>query len=192
MATKPLVVAILIAGGLVAGSVLARSIFSPKDFVATTEIDATVAASPALTPAEVVSTQMKALAKSRTEPAAIADCFALASPANKVVTGPLSRFTQMLGSPAYRPLVDCQNFLVGEAKVSERLAVVLVSLIDRQGVPHAFRFVLTKQTRQPVEDCWMTDAVLVVGKAQQGEGVEGSPADEENRSGISEGNPNAA
>lgn len=192
--THLLVAAALILAGLIAGSMVARSVMSrPTAEPLVVKIDSGVAASPELSPAQVVRTQMTALAKSRTQPAAIADCFALASPANKVVTGPVGRFTQMLGSPAYRPLVECQDFLVGEANIQGPYALVLVSLIDESGAPHAFRFVLSLQTDPPVVDCWMTDAVLAIERlpdlsGDQDQAVEGV----EPSARPSGGNPNAA
>ncbi|MEQ8211869.1 MAG: DUF4864 domain-containing protein [Lacipirellulaceae bacterium] len=131
--------------------------------------NATVTPNPDWSPREVVQLQMEALVESSTNPTAIANCFALASPSNRVVTGPLERFAAMVAGPGYRPLIDAKSFLVGEAITRDRFAAVLVTLMTHEGEPFAFRFLLSRQTGAPavgvpnaiseLKDCWMTDGV---------------------------------
>lgn len=112
------------------------------------------------TPEQVVEIQVRALQASGADPLAVADCFALASPENRLVTGPIDRFAKMIASPAYRPLTECKSYQVGQAVVHDRHAHVLVTLVDKQGKLNAYRFMLSQQEEPEAADCWMTDAVL--------------------------------
>jgi hypothetical protein len=113
-----------------------------------------------LSPAEVVRLQVDALRAFRSDESAISQCYALASPANRAVTGPLDRFSAMVHNPTYRSLVFQNDALVGQELVRGGQATVLVTVLDEHRTPHSFRFFLSKQTEQPYVDCWMTDAVL--------------------------------
>lgn len=133
---------------------------------------ATIAPNPEWSPEEVVQRQMEALIASNTDPEAIANCFALASPSNRLVTGPLERFAAMVAGPNYRALLEARTFLVGKAIQQDRFAAVLVTLMTHEGQPYAYRFLLSQQTGELAgstdstgddhnrwQDCWMTDGV---------------------------------
>lgn len=133
---------------------------------------ATITPNPEWLPREVVKRQVEAMVASTTDPTAIADCFALASPSNRLLTGPLERFAAMVAGPNYRPLLEARTFSVGEAIVQDRYAAVLVTLMTYEDEPFAFRFFLSQQTgeetignsnsKSQFEDCWMTDGVTRV------------------------------
>ena len=133
---------------------------------------ASIAPNPEWLPREVVQRQVEAMIASNSDPTAIADCFALASPSNRLVTGPLERFAAMVAGPNYRPLLEARTFSVGEAIVQDRYAAVLVTLMTYQDEPYAFRFFLSQQTGETTngksnsisqfEDCWLTDGVTRV------------------------------
>ncbi|MGI9428923.1 MAG: hypothetical protein ACR2NM_09715 [Bythopirellula sp.] len=111
-----------------------------------------------LTPVEVVETQMQALASYHDQRSAIHQVFALASPANQAVTGPITRFEQMILGEHYRPMVDGIHWMAGRAVQRDRLATVLVTTIDEQGRVCLYRFYLSMQP-ETFQDCWMTDRV---------------------------------
>ena len=115
---------------------------------------------PRLSPTDVVRLQVDALRAFRSDQSAIGQCYALASPGNRAVTGPLHAFSAMVQNPTYRSLVFQTTALVGQEVVRGRLATVLVTVLDEGHTPHSFRFFLSKQPDQPYVDCWMTDAVL--------------------------------
>jgi hypothetical protein len=115
---------------------------------------------PRLSPAEVVRLQVDALRAFRSDPSAISQCYVLASPANRAVTGPLDRFAAMVQNEAYYSLVTHSSALFGQEVIRGGLATVLVTVLDERRAPHSFRFFLSKQTDAPFTDCWMTDAVL--------------------------------
>ncbi|QDT01330.1 DUF4864 domain-containing protein [Adhaeretor mobilis] len=146
---------------------------------------ANVQPQPEWSPADVVQQQMESLTASRTDPLAIRNCFALASPSNRMATGPLERFAAMASGPGYRPLIDARSYLVGDAVMRDHSAAVLVTLITHDGEPFSYRFFLSQQPPvmkgsapkesspdisggtpstadgpQPNADCWMTDGVV--------------------------------
>src|SRR5262245_55190732 len=51
--------------------------------------------SPAFDPADVVRLQLDALRRFHDDPRAVAQCYSFASPANRTVTGPMTRFARM-------------------------------------------------------------------------------------------------
>jgi hypothetical protein len=115
---------------------------------------------PRLSPADVVRLQVNALQAFRKNQSAINQCYVLASPANRAVTGPLERFSAMIQNATYGALVTQTIALLGQEVVRGGQATVLVTVLDESHTPHSFRFFLSKQTDQPFVDCWMTDAVL--------------------------------
>ncbi|MGD9636298.1 MAG: DUF4864 domain-containing protein [Pirellulales bacterium] len=118
--------------------------------------------SPAFDPADVVRLQLVALSRLRDNPQAVAECYSFASPANRKVTGPITRFARMVLGSAYRPLVTQQQALVGIPNVKGNRAVVLASVIDADRNLSIYCFYLSKQTDGAFRDCWMTDSVLPV------------------------------
>ncbi len=130
----------------------------PADFVPQTE----------LAPRDVVELQLAAMKESRTNPDAIADCFALASPENRAVTGPLAHFEELVRSPAYLPLVEQQIATIGAAVVRDGHATVVVNVIDQHNRACIFRFYLSQQTLRNAGACWLTDAVVGEGSVDAG------------------------
>lgn len=92
-------------------------------------------------------------------------CYVFASPANRIHTGPLQRFAKMVQAPEYRPLLNAKHFLVGRATERDGEAHLLVTTVDDTGHLTLFRFFLSKQKDSPFKNCWMTDAVILVGAA---------------------------
>jgi hypothetical protein len=119
-----------------------------------------VAPTVALSPREVVELQLGSLDRFLADPAALAQCFELASPANRALTGPLSHFALMVQTPPYYPLLNRVDALIGDPVIQGRRATVFVTVIDSQHRIRTFWFYLSRQTAAPYEDCWMTDGVL--------------------------------
>lgn len=115
---------------------------------------------PSMSPADVVRTQLAALRAFRTDPDAILRCFALASPENRSVTGPVERFAAMVAGPGYRALLLQNGVMVGDPVVRGDRATLLVTVMDEADEPQIFRFFLSKQQQGPERGCWMTDAVI--------------------------------
>jgi len=114
---------------------------------------------PELTPRQVVDIQLRALQLSGGGHDGIATCFEFASPANRRMTGPLDRFTQMVSGPPYDAMLQHVRADVEHVEIAQGVATVIVTLVDQNGQNQGFMFVLSKQTDKPYVDCWMTDSV---------------------------------
>jgi hypothetical protein len=124
--------------------------------------------SPKLSPEDVIKFQVGALSEKGDLSQRIKRCYRFASPANRQNTGPIEKFEKMIRSPEYAALLDARRFLVGRAHVeSPELVHLLVTLVDGDGNLTCYRCFLTKQSEPPYRDCWMTDAVVRVGRFEQ-------------------------
>ncbi len=126
-----------------------------------------------LEPQDVVSIVINALADNDKPfaDAGIATTFAFASPANKVNTGPLDKFTQMVKNDVYGIMVDHVESNFSEVVYDDDNAYQLVQLTGKNGTEIVFAFRLSKQIDGEFDGMWMTDAVWPVGDAmvpQQG------------------------
>lgn len=126
-----------------------------------------------LKPEDVVRIVINALANNDLPyaDAGIETTFAFASPANKVNTGPLEKFTQMVKNDVYGIMVDHVESEFSKVVHDGNNAYQLVQLKGKNGVEIVFAFRLSKQLDGKFEGMWMTDAVWPVGDAlvpQQG------------------------
>ena len=117
-----------------------------------------------LEPADVVRIVIEALARND-EPyvdAGIETTFAFASPANKVNTGPLSKFAKMVRNPAYGVMVDHVAREFSEVVLMGDKAYQMVKIGGRNGAEVVFAFRLGRQADGEFAGMWMTDAVWPV------------------------------
>lgn len=117
--------------------------------------------SPKWTPEQVVQIQLTALANAD-DPfpnAGVEIAFRFASPANRSVTGPLQRFSELVRNPVYAPMLDYRQVRFGSLQVRDAQASQVVVLTDGAGDQVAYRFDLS---RQAVDNtlCWVTDQVV--------------------------------
>jgi hypothetical protein len=94
--------------------------------------------------------------------AGIATTFAFASPANKVNTGPLPKFTQMIRTPAYGIMIDHVDHEFSEVVLMGEMAYQMVKVGASSGVEVVFAFRLSQQHGGDFDGMWMTDAVWPV------------------------------
>jgi hypothetical protein len=117
---------------------------------------------PELPPYMVVKLQLEAL-QNNDDPVpdyGIKVAFQFASPANRVSTGPLSHFTQLVKNPLYAPMLNFQVAEYGPIAVVETEAQQLVTIISADGEPASYVFTLSRQSVPPYMGCWMTDGVV--------------------------------
>jgi hypothetical protein len=117
---------------------------------------------PNLTPQQVVEFQLDAL-RHNDEPtpdAGIERSFRFASPSNRLVTGPLTHFSEIVHSTAYSPLLESHASEVRGVIVQEDQARVYVTVTSANGAQLNFLFMLSRQGEGDYHDCWMTDSVM--------------------------------
>lgn len=120
---------------------------------------------PMLGPEQIIQIQLQAL-KRNDEPEAdsgIATVFAFASPANRAMTGPLARFTQMLHNPLYLPMLGYRAAQAGPLELTGDAVQQSVMLLDSEDKTAVYLFSLSRQTDGPYAGCWMTDGVMRTG-----------------------------
>ncbi len=149
-----------IVGGLGVGSIAAiikgQNRYEPLD-------PTKVLASPSaeLNPEDVVRLQLAGLQRAATSVDGFADCFAFASPENRLSFPRMDEFQAMLWR-SYPTLIGHRQAVLGRAIIEGNLARVLVTGFDSAGKPMCYEFFLTKQHSKVYRDCWMTDSVLPV------------------------------
>jgi hypothetical protein len=132
---------------------------NPQDLVGL-DLSGVVFPHPNLPPEEVVRLQLVGLSDAKADGVGILQCFCLASPGNRVVTGPLERFGQMVRNEPYQCMASPRAALIGRPQYGNDVARLLVTIIDGEHNVRAFAFVLGRQKEPPFKDCWMTEAVL--------------------------------
>jgi hypothetical protein len=120
------------------------------------------APSPTLSPEDVVSIQLDALRHndSPTRDAGIETTFRFASPANRVTTGPLDRFVDLVKTSAYRAMINHRRVERGPMRVEGDEARQRVVVYSAAGTRVAYMFVLSRQHGGTFDGCWMTDGVV--------------------------------
>ncbi len=126
---------------------------------------AAIQPSPDITPDQVVKIQLEGLQNNdlTDDNLGIRICFNFASPGNKIITGPIEKFIQLIKTPAYRTLIGFERAEFSMVSVKGRTAQQAVRIIHTNGESAIFAFVLSKQDEEPYRDCWMTDAVIQQG-----------------------------
>ncbi len=126
------------------------------------------APSAAFKPDDVVKIVIDALANNDRPftNAGITTTFAFASPANKVNTGPLDRFIDMVKDEPYGIMVDHVKSEFSEVVYTGNTAYQMVHLTGADGRAVVFAFRLSKQLDGEFRDMWMTDAVWPVATPQ--------------------------
>ncbi len=115
-----------------------------------------------LSPADVIRIQIGALGRNDIphENAGIEITFLFASPRNKLVTGPLPRFIQLVSNPVYRPMLNHRQAEYGPLQVEGVNATQPVILIASDGQRVGYLFTLSRQDGGTCDGCWMTDGVI--------------------------------
>jgi hypothetical protein len=117
---------------------------------------------PKLGPQEVVDIQLKAM-KTNDQPYenhGIEVAFRFASPSNKEITGPLSKFVRLVQNDVYQSLLNFKQYGLDDVDIKGNKAIQKVTLIDAEDQPVVYYFKLSLQQAEPFADCWMTDGVV--------------------------------
>ena len=119
-------------------------------------------------PQDVVRIVIEALARNDEpfEDAGIATTFAFASPANKVNTGPLPKFTRLVKNPVYGVMINHVEREFSEVVRMNNKAYQMVKIKAASGVEVIFAFRLSQQLDGDYAGMWMTDAVWPVASGE--------------------------
>ena len=85
-----------------------------------------------------------------------------ASPANKIITGPLSRFREMIRIGIYSTMLNFKDIKYENYVVEGGNAQLDVILQTRDNRTQGFQFRLKRQIDNEFHDCWMTDSVMPI------------------------------
>ena len=132
-----------------------------------TTLDEQLQPNPDLSPEEVVRIQVEALKNNDNQDHGIEITFRFASPANKHVTGPITRFKRMVKNPAYSPMLNHKSAEYAPIEISGDEASQRVTIIESNGKATVYLFTLSKQTDPSCQGCWMTDSVTLVPVKRQ-------------------------
>ena len=126
---------------------------------------------PELTPQQVVEYQLAALQRNDqpTPDAGIEKAFRFASPANQKSTGPISHFISMVHSSSYAALLNAKEATVTRVQVEDREAKILTRIVSASGSETFYLFLLSKQTQGEEANCWLTDGVIGLQPADDGQ-----------------------
>jgi len=116
---------------------------------------------PALSPAEVVETQLSALQRNDSPQvdAGIVQTWAFAHPDNKRMTGPLPRFAQMIKGPLFRMLLDHRAHEVEEVVRTDDGVAFAVTVTTETGEVVIYQWQVAKVAEGKNAGAWMTTAV---------------------------------
>ncbi len=117
---------------------------------------------PSFSPKDVILIQLKALQTNNIpfEDAGIEQTWEFAHPNNRIYTGPLNNFTQMIKNPSYSMMIDHIEHKIIPVEEQETSSYYFVELIDSKGMKYGFEWTVEKVYEQgKFKDCWMTVGV---------------------------------
>ena len=122
-------------------------------------------------PVQVVKIQLKGLMKNDSpyKDQGIEQTWEFAHPNNKIFTGPINRFKEMLKGESYKMLIDHANHEIKEIYRNDELAIFEVTVMDNEKKYFKFKWQVEKYLNDgPLENCWLTTVVsqpLPLGKS---------------------------
>tara|TARA_B100001996_G_C18304936_1_gene456182 strand:+ start:88 stop:546 length:459 start_codon:yes stop_codon:yes gene_type:complete len=117
---------------------------------------------PEINPEDVVKIQLSSLMNNNDpyKNAGIEQTWEFAHPVNRVFTGPIQKFTQMMYAPSYAVMLDHKKHDILEVKIDSDIAYFFIELTSNDGKMFGFKWTLEKVEEEGVfKDCWMTIAV---------------------------------
>ena len=113
-------------------------------------------------PHEVIKIQLNGLKKndSSYKDSGIEQTWEFAHPNNKIFTGPLDRFKQMIKGESYKMLLNHRDHKISELYSDKNKAVFEVIVMDDQKKYFMFKWQVEKYLKVgPLQNCWLTTLV---------------------------------
>ena len=82
-----------------------------------------------------------------------------AHPENKIVTGPIQRFTAMIKSPNYKTMLNHIKHIIKPVILTEEFALFDVLITTGEKYKASFQWEVSKVNFGPHEGAWMTTSV---------------------------------
>tara|TARA_Y100000590_G_scaffold451931_1_gene594175 strand:- start:556 stop:1017 length:462 start_codon:yes stop_codon:yes gene_type:complete len=117
---------------------------------------------PKLKPLDVLLIQLNSLKNNNTPymDAGIEQTWEFAHPNNKKITGPLSRFKQMIYSESYKILISHENSEITTLKETENIFVYKVTILSKDKKKYYYIWQIEKNLIDGnLKNCWMTTRV---------------------------------
>ena len=115
-----------------------------------------------IVPKKVVKIQLDGLKKNDAgyKDQGIEQTWEFAHPNNKIFTGPLERFKQMIKGESYKMLINHKDHKISEIFSDENKVIFEVIVMDSEKKYHMFKWqVETYLKSGPLENCWLTTVV---------------------------------
>ena len=117
---------------------------------------------PDIKPVDVIKIQLTSLMKNN-DPylnAGIEQTWEFAHPSNRVFTGPIQKFTQMMYAPSYAVMLNHLKHDIIDVKLDNNSAFFFIELTSEDGRMYGFKWTLKiVKIDGPYKNCWMTTSV---------------------------------
>ena len=116
----------------------------------------------AIKPIKVVKIQLNGLMKNDLgyKDEGIEQTWEFAHPNNKIFTGPLSRFKEMIKGDSYKMLINHKDHKIEEIYSDEKTVVFKVVVLDHEKKYFMFKWQVEKYMKNgPLKNCWLTTVV---------------------------------
>ena len=113
-------------------------------------------------PFQVVEIQLTGLMKNDQsyKDAGIDQTWEFAHPNNKMFTGPLDNFREMIKGESYKMLIDHSEHAIKEIYANEELAIFEVTVLDVNNKYFKFKWQVEKYLKDGnLKNCWLTTVV---------------------------------
>ena len=115
-----------------------------------------------IVPKKVVKIQLDGLKKNDAgyKDQGIEQTWEFAHQNNKIFTGPLERFKQMIKGESYKMLINHKDHKISEIFSDENKVIFEVIVMDSEKKYHMFKWQVEKYLKSgPLENCWLTTVV---------------------------------
>jgi hypothetical protein len=117
---------------------------------------------PDIKPVDVIKIQLTSLMKNN-DPylnAGIEQTWEFAHPSNRLFTGPIQKFTQMMYAPSYAVMLNHSKHDILDVKSDNNTAFFFIELTSEDGRMYGFKWTLNiVKADGPYKNCWMTTSV---------------------------------
>ena len=115
-----------------------------------------------IVPEKVVKIQLDGLKKNDSgyKDQGIEQTWEFAHPTNKIFTGPLDRFKEMIKGESYKMLLNHKDHKINQVFADENKVIFDVIVMDNEKKYYMFKWQVEKYLKSgPLQNCWLTTMV---------------------------------